>query len=538
MTVAPQESLAKGAVKVTLLTAVSRLTGFLRVIAVAAAMGTTFLANTYQTANTAPNVIFELVAAGVLTSVFVPTFVAYIARDEHEEGWSAANALTSVALVALTGIALLVGLLAPWIMRLLLIGIAKEGVRENAITLGTSFLRLFAPQIVFYGAGMIMTAALHARRHFTMPALAPIFNNVVVIAVYLLYMAMRHGNGNVGGVSTGETWLLGFGTTVGVIAMTLCLVPSLRRLGWRFRFDPDVKHPAVRKGSRLGGWALGYAGGYQAGLIVVLILANKVEGGVAAYQWAYTFFYLPHALIGVPVFNVLFTAMSEHAAARDTQGIVQRLQEGISMLVFVLLPLSGLMIVAADPIARLTLDYGLMTSDGAALVARVLSAFAVGLAAFSCFLVMTRAFYALADTKTPALINGGTMVAAIVVGATLFYSLPAEWSVAGLALGHSAAYLFGALVLGKRLGGRLDVDLFSGIRAPLAAALAGSFAATLVMVAVHALLPDGSKLGALLDVIVTAAAGAGAYGLVMAKLGSEQLARIRVLAASLRGARR
>src|ERR671932_2231863 len=102
MTTSSSGSLSRGALAVTVATFISRVTGFVRVAVVAAAMGTTFLANTYQTANTAPNVLFELVAAGVLTSVFVPTFVEYIVKDEHREGWEAANALTSVAIVGLT----------------------------------------------------------------------------------------------------------------------------------------------------------------------------------------------------------------------------------------------------------------------------------------------------------------------------------------------------------------------------------------------------------------------------------------------------
>src|SRR5688500_16383088 len=184
-------SLARGAALTTIATAVARVTGFVRVIVVAGAMGTTFLANTYQTANTAPNVVFELVAAGVLTSIFVPTFVEYLVKGQQEEGWRAANALASVALVGLVGLAILVGLLAEPIMRLLTLGVEADVLREREVALGATFLRLFAPQIAFYGVGMIMTGALHAFRRFALPAIAPIFNNVVVIAVYLTYAFMR-----------------------------------------------------------------------------------------------------------------------------------------------------------------------------------------------------------------------------------------------------------------------------------------------------------------------------------------------------------
>jgi putative peptidoglycan lipid II flippase len=522
-------SLARGAALVTALTAISRVTGFLRVVAVAAAMGTTFLANTYQTANTAPNLIFELVAAGVLTSVFVPTFVEHLVKGDRDRSWQAANALSSVALVGLVAVAVAVALFAPLIMRVLLVGVSRDAVRENAVSLGTTFLRLFAPQIIFYGAGMIMTAALHAHRRFTMPALAPIFNNVVVIAVYLTYIAVRQGSGRVGSVTSGEALLLGLGTTMGVVAMTLCLLPSLRNLGWRFQFHFDPRHPAVKQGARLGVWALSYAGGYQAGLIVVLILANRIEGGVAAYQWAYTFFYLPHALVGVPIFNVLFTAMAESAARNDLGGIADRLQQGLAMLVFILLPLSGLLVVMAGPLSKLTLEYGLMTGEGAALVGRVLSAFALGLAAFSSFLVMTRAFYALSDTKTPALVNAGTILGATILGAAAFEVLPEDWAVAGLALGHSVAYVVGTAFMENKLARALGVDLVSALRIPLARAIVGAGLTTAVVLTVDVILPDSSKVLLLANLVLSAAAGAGAYWLFMRTIGSEELVRLTSL---------
>nr|MBA2724798.1 virulence factor MviN [Actinomycetota bacterium] len=223
------KSLSRGALSITALTVVSRLTGFLRVVAVAAAMGTTFFANTYQSANAAPNLIFELIAAGVLTSIFVPTFVSYIARGDDEGGWRAADALASVALVALVALAGVLFLLAPLIIRLLLVGIEDPQVRGDSIRLGTDLLRLFAPQVIFYGLGMIMTGALHAHRRFVLPAMAPIFNNIIVIGVYLVYAAVRSaGAPDIAEVPAAHVWLLGAGTTLGVVAMTVVLLPGLK----------------------------------------------------------------------------------------------------------------------------------------------------------------------------------------------------------------------------------------------------------------------------------------------------------------------
>ncbi len=523
-------SLARGAAVITVATAISRVTGFIRVMVVAAAMGTTFLANTYQTANTAPNVIFELVAAGVLTSVFVPTFVGYLVKGEREEGWAAANAMASAALAGLVGLALVVAIAAPWIMRLLTIGVTDAQLRADEVALGSTFLRLFAPQIVFYGAGMIMTGVLHAHRRFTMPAVAPIFNNVVVIAVYVTYALMRGGKDpSVSQITAGETWLLGAGTTMGVVAMTACLLPQLKRLGWRFRPRLDLSHPAVRRGARLGIWALGYAGGYQAGLIVVLLLANKVEGGVAAYQWAFTFFYLPHALFAIPIFHVLFTAMSEHAARNEAPLFLQRLSEGLTMLAFLLVPLGAFMLVTAERLTRVTLEYGVMTNEGATQVASVLAAFVVGLPTYSAFLVFTRAFYAMSDVKTPALVNAASVMVASGLGAALFFVLPRDDAVAGLALGHSIGFAAGALLLAVVFARRWGSVVERGVASSLSTTLLVAAAAAGVMAAVEHLMPQGSKIQLVAGIIAVAMAGAAVYIAGMSLLNSPELRRIRAL---------
>ena len=525
-------TLARGAATISIATAISRLTGFVRVIAMAAALGGTFLANTYQTANTAPNVVFELVAAGVLTSIFVPTFVEYLVRREHDEGWKAANALTSVALVGLIGLSLVIALAAPLIMRVLTIGVNDPDLRASEMALGSTFLRLFAPQVVFYGVGMIMTGALHAYRKFAMPAIAPIFNNVLVIGVYLTYATMRGDRPpTVGGITTAETLVLGIGTTLGVVAMTVCLIPQLRRLGWRFRWRFQLSHPAVGRAGRVGVWALGYAGGYQAGLIVVLILANRVGGGVAAYQWAYVFFFVPHALFAAPIFHVLFPAMSEDVAKGETESLQARLRDAMKMLFFILAPMAAGLFVAAEPIARTTLQFGLMTENDAILVGRIIAAFAVGLPTYSAFLVLTRAYYALSDPKTPALVNGLAVLVASGAGAALFFALDPDWAVPGLALGHSIGFLTGTAALLLLLERRRislavrDVYLSVGLSA-LGAILAGA-----VMAGLGRLLPDESRLDALVSIVAMAIVGAGVYGGVMVLSGSTELQR---LAGSLR----
>jgi putative peptidoglycan lipid II flippase len=492
-------------------------------------MGTTFLANTYQTANTAPNLIFELAAAGVLTSVFVPTFVEHLMKGRRDDGWDAANAMASVGAVLLIGLSLAVALLSVPIMHLLTLGVSDASLRREEITLGARFLRLFAPQVVFYGIGMIMTAALHAHRRFALPAIAPIFNNVVVIVVYLVYASLRGDRPpTIEGITSGEALLLGLGTTLGVIAMTVCLVPQLVRIGWRFRFRWEPKHPAVRRGARLGAWALGYAGGYQAGLIVVLALANRIEGGVAAYQWAYTFFYLPHALFGVPIFAVLFTAMAEKAAEEDVEGVTARLRDGLGMLAFILIPIATALFVLGGPLSVVVLDHGAMGRADSALVGSILAMFALGLPAYSAFLVLTRAFYAIGETKVPALVNAIAVGIASVVGAALFFTLDDGWKVQGLALGHTLGFLCGALILAKKLQARVGPVGSTRLTATSIRAVLVSVVAGVAMAVIYNSFFVRSSMEAV-GVLVSGAVGLGLYVLTMGLMGTQEVARLRSL---------
>jgi putative peptidoglycan lipid II flippase len=498
-------------------------------VVVAGAMGTTFLANTYQTANTAPNLIFELAAAGVLTSVFVPTFVEHLTRGRSEEGWTAANAMTSIGLILLIGLALVVALLAVPIMQLLTLGVDDRQLRSDEVALGARFLRLFAPQIVFYGVGMIMTAALHAHRRFALPAIAPIFNNVIVIGAYLLYARSRGDQPpTVAGITSGETLILGLGTTLGVVAMTLCLLPQLRSIGWRFRFRWEPRHEAVKKGARLGAWALGYAGGYQAGLIVVLALANRIEGGVAAYQWAYTFFYLPHALFGVPIFAVLFTAMSERAAHEDAGGVAEHLREGLGMLAFILVPIATALFVLGGPLSVVILDHGAMARTDAALVGTVLAMFALGLPAYSAFLVLTRALYSVGETKTPALINAAAVGIASVSGAALFTFLDGRWQVPGLAIGHTIGFIAGTAILSRAVSARLGRIGSTRLVATVLRSLSMSIVAGTVMAVVYNSFFVNTS-AEWLGVVVAASTGGAVYVAAMAAMKTPEMARLKAL---------
>jgi putative peptidoglycan lipid II flippase len=253
--------------------------------------------------------------------------------------------------------------------------------------------------------------------------------------------------------------VLAIGTTLGVVAMTLALWPSVRATGFRFRRVRGVRDEAIRRIGRLAVWVVVYVAANQLGYLVVLILAGAVQGGYTAYSAAFIVFQLPHAIFAVSIFTALLPAMSSRWVANDLEGYRALLSQGIRATATVLIPAALGYLVLARPIVRLLLEHGVAGPQSADLVAEVLFVFAIGLFAFSAFQLLLRASYAMQDTRTPALVNIAAV--ALNVGVNLVFALALDLGIPGLALGHAVSYVFGScalLVLIRRrvgaIGGR------------------------------------------------------------------------------------
>jgi putative peptidoglycan lipid II flippase len=455
-------------------TALSRLTGFLRIAAMAFALGVaeTRLADAYNVANNIPNIVYELVLGGVLTSVFVPVFVQRFVSTEEEDPWHGARAVMTVTVLLLASVMLLGIVAAPWIVRLYTFRVSGAA-REASQQLSTLFLRFFMPQIVLYGIGAVATGVLNAHRRFTVPMFAPILNNLIAIGSFLLFASLPGpAVPSPGTITTTQKLVLALGTTGGVAAMTFALWPSLRRLGFRWRWAFDLRHPAVRSLLRLSGWVAGYVIMNQIGLLIVIALAGGVQGGYTAYQAAFIFFQLPHAIFSVSIMTALLPSLSELWSRGDHIRFRRTLARGVRASAFVVIPAAAGYLVLARPIVRLLLEHGVARSRSTSLVSGVLVFFALGLFSFSAFQLFLRAFYAMQDTRTPFLINVAAVGLNIAANLALFPLL----EVRGLALGHALAYTFAsviaALVLRRRLGGLEEGHLARGLASVVAAATA------------------------------------------------------------------
>lgn len=446
--------LARTSAVIGLGTLLSRITGFLRVSALVA-LGLGPVTDVYNIANSTPNIVYELLLGGILTATLVPLFVESHERDDP----GATDAINTVALAVLIAGTIVGIIAAPWIVRAY--GSAGQVHRVNPIELanrrelGTDLLRWFMPQMLFYGITALATAMLNARRRFAAAAFAPVLNNVVVIAMLLAVGRAATAPPTVRSVLDDPVLvvLLGLGTTVGVVAMTLVLLPAVRRAGGSFHWRFQPRHPAVRQLARLSGWTIGYVVANQVAFFVVLVLAYRSQADVSIYLAAFTFFQLPHGLLAVSVMTALGPELASRHQANDMDGFRNHFSGGLRILLVVMIPAAVGLAILARPLISALLDHGDFTTASVATTSNTLVAFAVGLVAFSVYLYVVRAFLAMKDTRSPFFIN---LVENAVNIATAFALY--EWrGVEGLAWSWTIAYTVGAVIalaqLRRRLGG-------------------------------------------------------------------------------------
>ena len=502
-------------------TALSRLTGFGRVFALAYALGLTRATDAYNLANTAPNIVYELVVGGVLSATLLPVFVRLNATEDEDEAWRGTSAVATVVGAAVLALTLLLVVAAPLIVRLYTLASSGAGA-EDQRAMATFLLRLFAPQVAFYGLVTVATALLHAHRRFALPMFAPVLNNLVVIAVLL---ALPHLASSLTlhdlARDRGALLWLGLGTTAGVAAMAAPqIVSAVRRGRGRLRVRWDPGHEAVRTVLRLSTWTVGFTVANQVAYWVVILLANRRSGDLSAYQAAYQYFFLlPHGIIAVSLMSALQPDLAEHWALRQVDAFRTRLSTGLRSLLAVLVPAAVGYVTLGRPIVRLLLEHGAMASADARVVSDVLALMALGLPAFSAYLMLMRSFQAMQDTRTVFSLYLFENAVNIVLALALY---PA-FGVQGLAVAFALAYTCGTVaalaVIRRRIGG-IDARALGSSAAKVLAASA-VMAVVTVFCARSVGGPSGVPLFA--RVAVGVVAGVTVYGVVARLLGVGEL---------------
>jgi putative peptidoglycan lipid II flippase len=517
--------LRTAAVYVAFGTGVSRVTGLLRFVALAWALGQTFLADSYNLANTTPNMLYDVVLGGVLSATFIPVFVDRLSNRSEPEAFESISAVVSVSVVVLftTTVAALIA--APYIIDALTsLDTHATAAQAHRVALergvATTLLRWFVIQIAAYGLFALAAALLNTRRRFVAVAWAPIVNNIVCISI-LVWFGLWAGHGaSLASVEQHHTQLilLGLGTSLGVVLQGVALVPSLlqadlRRLRWRWNPRDD----ALRDVARLGAWTLGFVVANQVALFVVTVLAGSVAGPdpVSSYTYAYAFFQLPYGIIAVTVMSVVAPDLAEKWSTDQTEAFLHRMSGGLRAVLALVIPSAVGMLLLAKPAVALLLGIGHSTPAETATTGAALAMFALGLPGFCAYLYFVRVLQSMQRTKVAFFLYLIENALNVVLALALVHPL----GVRGLALSLSIAYTVAALLalaVFHQWFGRLAP---SETWAPLGRVVIASIPMALVVLLVSNLSGSTSTAGLFVRVVGAVVAGGLTFAAAVIWLG-------------------
>ncbi|WEO96363.1 murein biosynthesis integral membrane protein MurJ [Streptomyces sp. FXJ1.172] len=461
-------------------TVVSRASGLIRQVLQGAALGPGLLASTYNTANTVPTSLYTLLIGGALNAVLVPQLVR--ARATHADGGRAyeQRLVTLVVSVLAVGTVLAVWA-APEIASLYIRDTPKA---HDAFRLTVVFARFLLPQIFFYGLFAIYGQVLNAREKFGAMMWTPVLNNVVLVAMFGIYLGMMTGSRSVADVTDAQVRWLGVGTTLGIAVQALALVPFARAAGFRFRPRFDWRGAGLGSGFHAAKWTLLFVLTNLVALTVVTNYANAADTqlqsagvGYTAYSYAQTIWMLPQSVATVSLVTALLPRMSKAAAEGRIADLRGDLSRALRVSGVVIVPAAFLFTALGPDIATLLFAHG--ASDAATVqpLGHMLQAFGLGLIPFSAQYLLLRGFYAFEDTRTPFFMAVWIGVVNVALATACHLLLPARWAVTGMAGAYTVSYFAGlaltARLLARRTGGRLDDGTLRGTYAKLLCAGAG-----------------------------------------------------------------
>jgi len=448
-------------------TLVSRVTGFVRTLVIAAAIGVATLGDSYAVANTLPTMIYILTIGGGLNSVFVPQLVRAM-RDDDDGGAAYANRLLTVVMVILGGIVAVTVIGAPLLIKLMS---AKIAANPDTYNVAITFARYCLPTIFFMGVHVVMGQVLNARGKFGAMMWTPVLNNVVVIFTFVMFIwvygsySTTHMDATT--ITPEGTRLLGIGTLLGLVVQSLAMLPYLRDAGFRFRPRFDWRGHGLGHAAKLAKWTFFFVLANQAGLIAVTQLAtwagsnadkDGYQGtGITAYNNALLIWQMPQAIITVSVMAAVLPRISRAAADSDISAVRDDISYGLRTSAVAMVPAGFAFLALGVPMCGLL--YASTGTESARNIGFILMAFGVGLIPFSVQYVILRGFYAFEDTRTPFY---NTVIVATVnaaASAVCFLLLPSRWAVVGMAFSYGLAYAVGVGVAAKRLRARLHGDL-------------------------------------------------------------------------------
>lgn len=519
--ISPGRVLVTASLILTFAALASRLLGWIRLLVIGSQFGASRELDAYFAAFRIPDAIFQLVVAGALSAALIPVFAGYRARGQDREAWQLASSVINLVLIALAALSLVMAILAP-----VFVPIVAPGFDAPTTELTIRMTRVMLLSPVLIGMGAVVTGILNSYQQFTVPAIAPLLYNVAIIGAAIFLAPIMGIEG------------LAVGVAIGSLAHLAVQLPNLARVGQRYDLTIGLSHPGVRRVAWLmGPRTLGLAAGQINFLVSTVLASGLPEGSLTAYNYAFQLSQIPVGVIGVSIAVALFPTLSADAALGRIGEIRRQVAGAVRVLVFVAAPLTAVMIVLREPLTSVFYQYGLFSQSATDRTASALTFFAIGLVGHTVVHVLTRAFYAMQDTRTPV----AWAVVAVAINVPLMAVLVGPMGVEGLALALSVASIIEVIGLLWFLRRRLEsVDEAAIVRsvaragvAALAAALLMLGGLTVVEGSLGGLLDNA--IGRLLALLVLTAAGGAIYLLVAAALRAPELAQLRGIFRRRRG---
>jgi len=521
-------------------TIISRITGFIRGILIVAVLGTTLLADTYNVANTMPNILYNLLVGGALTAIFIPQLVRSFEHDDGGDDF-ASRLITTISLILLVLVTL--GMVfAPALVRLYAPEFFTTGF-ETEQEIAIAFTRYCLPQIFFLGLFTMLGQVANARGSFGPLMWAPIANNLVGIALFGGFLAFSP-NVDISSITSTQVQILGWGTTFSVVVQALVLVPVVKRLG--ITIKPKLGLRGLGKSFNLAGWTLVYVLISQLGYLVTVNVATSAavrsaqEGiktgvGYTPYTYAYFVMLLPYSIVTISIITAILPHISKLALDGKRDEVKAQLVRAIRLVGVITVP-SAVAFLLFGPLITQSIFIGIPTEDSR-YIGYVLSALSFGLVAFSINLILIRGFNAFEDTKTQVVSIFVINVIAVAMSYFFLYFLKNQWVTVGLGIAFSVSYLVGlfvTLALLKKHVGKLAISEFLAQHIRL---LSASLLAMLPLYALTKYIswvaPDmtrAGRAGELLLVMVIAFFG---YLLTAKAVGVEEISMVRHLGSSI-----
>jgi putative peptidoglycan lipid II flippase len=458
-----EPSLLRSSTVMAIGTIFARITGLIRSLLLVAVLGTTLLGDTYNVANTMPNILYNLLLGGSLTAVFVPQLVR--ATREKDGGSAFISKLMSATVVVLGLFTILTVVIAPLLVRIFATGY----IGRPEFHLTVLFMRYCLPQIFFLGLFALYGQIANAKGRFGPMMWAPILNNLLAISIFAWFLDGDH-KVTVKSISFFETSWLGIGTTAGYVLQFLVLIPVIRKTKIKLRFRTDWRDPELKKSLRLASWTLLFAAISQISYLVTVNLSTNaavqalksgVHTGVGftPYNNAYYIMLLPHSIFTISIVTALLPHLSTLVLDKKIVEIHDQLVKTIRFVGIMTVP-SSVAFFFFGPLITHSLFFGISKADSQYL-GYTLAGFAFGLLPLSINLIALRGLNAFENVKLQVLSNAVMNGIAIVLSISAGVFLPPQWVTVGLASALSISYFVGAW-LTVRLLRRYQIEIHVG----------------------------------------------------------------------------